>query len=186
MYRWKAHRSVGKAAVLPAEVSLGGAPVGGVFETFTTKGYDHKTPIRTSFDQRFAPVGGVLEGVGTHEHDIQQHSARPDVHCLALVRLAGQDLGREVRRGTNDGLALRLLDLRALGVAEVTNLDQGAGLGASNERVLELDVTVSDTDTMQILDATDELLEEVASVVLGESAGLADEAKELSPCGRWL
>ena len=124
----------------------------------TTKGYDHKTPIRTSFDQRFAPVGGVLEGVGTHEHDIQQHSARPDVHCLALVRLAGQDLGREVRRGTNDGLALRLLDLRALGVAEVTNLDQGAGLGASNERVLELDVTVSDTDTMQILDATDELL----------------------------
>jgi hypothetical protein len=91
-------------------------------------------------------------------------------------------LGREVRGRADDALALALLDLRPLAVAKVAHLDERARLRAADERVLELDVAVRDARRMQVFDAADKLLEEVARVVLGEAPRLADQAEELAAC----
>ena len=123
---------------------------------------------------------GVLEGVGAYEHDVQQHARGPHVDGGAAVGLVSEHLGCKVCRRAHDGLALALLHLRPLGVAEVADFDERAGARAADEGVLELDITVRNTRAVQVLEAAHELLEEVARIVLRETLGLANEAEELA------
>ena len=64
-----------------------------------------------------------------------------------LILLAPEDLRRNVGRGTDGGLWLRVVKGR-LGVAKVADLDIGKGVairGRGKERVLELKVAVANS-----------------------------------------
>jgi hypothetical protein len=75
---------------------------------------------------------------------------------------------------------LGLFDFRSLGVSKITDFDECAGLVATDERVFELDVPMGDTRFVQVLDAANQLLEEVAGIVLWEPPRLANKAKQFT------
>ena len=79
---------------LQAHPVFSGAPLGSgsldfhlclVLLVLTTKGYDHKTPIRTSFDQRFNRYYGVVGGMR-----LRSQSGCVHVITLACLHLAFQ------------------------------------------------------------------------------------------------
>ena len=129
-----------------------------------------------------APVLCVFKGIATDEHDIQHDATRPHVNTRAIVDALREHLRSKIGRCAHSRLAQGLVPW--FGIPKVADFYERSRSRAPQQRVFELHVAVSHPLRMQVLDATDELLEKVARVVFGESLCFLDEREQLPTCTR--
>ena len=105
---------------------------------------------------------------------------RPHVRRRPVVGARSRSphhLGRGVPGRPDLCLRPRVVDV--LRVPKVAQLDERPRLGAVEQRVLELDVSVCHAHPVAVVEAHDELLEEEAGVVLGEAPAGGDVGEEV-------
>lgn len=101
----------------------------------------------------------VVERQTTGQECVKDHSTRPDIGDRTLVSLSRNDFGTCVVRAPTARPQESVTALPS-GHTEVGDLDI---LVAIQEKVLWLEVTVSDVETMTVVDGVDDLLEVVDS-----------------------
>lgn len=104
----------------------------------------------------------VLEWQVAARHRVQNDAGRPDIRVESVVTLAGNHLRRCVAWGAA-GRFQRLAVAVHVGEAEVDYLDV---VLVVEQEVLRLQVPVTDFDFMDVLDAADDLLNELAGLFL--------------------
>ena len=118
-----------------------------------------------------------LEGLDPAHHVVERDPRRPDVAREALVAVALEDLGRDVRRRA------ALLVHRVGGAlefaahAEVADLDR---VGQVDQNVVEFDVAVDDVFAVDVFEALDDLFEDDLRRRLVQLRALPDEGEQVS------
>jgi len=118
----------------------------------------------------------VFEGQVARDHGEQNDTAGPDVHARAIVLQAVDHFRRRVT-----GRSARCLQHLVLlvGVAEA-EIDQSNVFLVVQQQVLRLQISVHDAELVQILDSTNDLLEELAGFCLLKLLLLDDVVEELA------
>jgi len=122
---------------------------------------------------------GVLEGQVAAHHRVQHHARAPDVRADAVVLLAGNHFGRSVA-GRTTGCLQQLVFLVHVTETEVDNLEC---LVVVEQQVLGLEVTVAHAALVQVLDARDQLLVELARLLLLQTRVPHDVVEQLAAVG---
>jgi hypothetical protein len=122
---------------------------------------------------------GVLEGEVAAHHRVQHHARAPDVRADAVVLLAGNHFGCGIA-GRTTGRLQQLVFLVHVTETEVDNLER---LVVVEQQVLRLEVTVAHAARVQVLDARNQLLVELARLLLLQTRVPHDVVEQLAAVG---
>mmetsp|Transcript_6104 Transcript_6104/g.19558 ORF Transcript_6104/g.19558 Transcript_6104/m.19558 type:complete len:255 (-) Transcript_6104:200-964(-) len=139
---------------------------------------DELVSLAAASEGEAGPRAVGVEGVGAHEHDVEDHAQTPQVGSLVVapippghVRLL--HLWGPVLRSAHGGARTGVPIANVLGMAKVRELDREAsrtGGRRVHEDVLGLEVPVDYVLGVDILQTLDDLHEDVPRLVRGEPA----------------
>ena len=99
-------------------------------------------------------VVGLLEGGGTTDQHIQDHTQAPDVDCRSVISISEEDFWCRVRKRTAAG-EKSLPRVKLVGEPEVSELDHAQLF--EEDHILWLQVAMDYVQLVTVLDGSDDL-----------------------------